>query len=204
MTTHPSAETNATIREWLKQVMALTGLKATPLAQKVGLAPSTLLRVLAEETASLERRSIDRIVNVLGVAPPAIYGATGATPVARQSPALAGFAEELHQAVEPPLGLSPTEAVWTIKGHGLNLAGLLPGDVITADSATAPADRDIVVVHLIDEHSGSSRAVLRIFEPPFVVTETTDASARRRPQLVDNRTVAIWGTMTKMRRNRSA
>src|SRR5687768_9031148 len=76
---HPPELTNEdesadAIRTWLREVIAQTGMKPTPLAKAVGLAPSTLLRALdPEHPGSLERRSIEKIVQKLNVGPPAFF-----------------------------------------------------------------------------------------------------------------------------------
>lgn len=189
------------IRNWLAEVCRRTGLKPTPLAKAAGLAPSTLLRALdPDNPGSLERRSIDKIVQKFGVEPPAMYGAP-AMPVARS-----GFAEPEMQRIDGALFPGPAESAtagtWTVQTRALELAGYLPGDQVTADSAITPRARDIVVAQIVDHQRGTAETVLRIYEPPYLLTETTDERARRKPLLVDNDTVAIWGVVTRMTRTR--
>lgn len=79
------------VREWLLEVMRRTQMKATPLAKKVGLAPSTLLRALDEDNPSaLERRSIKKIVDTFNVPAPqfadAQFGPLGAADLAGYLP----------------------------------------------------------------------------------------------------------------------
>lgn len=190
------------IRAWIMDVCRRTGLKPTPLAKAAGLAPSTLLRALdPDNPGSLERRSIDKIVQKFGVDPPAMYG----TPA--PAPARVGFGEPEMKRIGGPMPAdasqqSTTEGYWTIQTRALELAGYLPGDQVTADSSIVPRARDIVVAQIVDHQRGTAETVLRIYEPPYLLTETTDERARRKPLLVDNDTVAIWGVVTHMTRTR--
>lgn len=173
-------------------------MKPTPLAKAAGLAPSTLLRALdPDNPGSLERRSIDKIVQKFGVDPPAMYG----------QPTLAsrGFSEpEMQQisagsAAEP---LTPTQGIWRVQTRALDLAGYLPGDELTADSSIVPRARDVVVAQIVDHTRGTAETVLRVYEPPYLLTETTDERARQKPLLVDHDRVTIWGVVVKMVRVR--
>lgn len=200
--TQPFDHPDAAVRSWLLDVMRRTGLKPTPLAKAAGLAPSTLLRALDEANpATLERRTIDKIVASLGVPPPKLYGGGEASP--------AGFAEgELTQIPaggEGPAGpLGNTEGEWIIRTRALELAGYLPGDLVIADSAVPPRARDVVVAQEIDHLRGSAETRLRIYDPPYLVTETADPAAKRKPLLVDGDRVAIWGPVVRSLRLRAA
>lgn len=186
------------IRAWLVDVMRRTDMKPTPLAKAAGLAPSTLLRALdPDNPGSLERRSIDKIVQKFGVEPPAMYGQPSST--AR------GFAEpEMQRITGSPAeaDLSPTQGIWKVQTRALELAGYLPGDELTADSSVVPRARDVVVAQILDHARGTAETVLRVYEPPYLLTETTDERARQKPQLVDNDRVAIWGVVVRLVRVR--
>lgn len=190
----------AQIRLWLKGVMKKTGMKATPLAKKAGLAPSTLLRALDEENpTALERRSINKIVEVFGVAPP--FG-LGATPASYP----AGFAEdELVPPTDNPSAfegapLTPNQFVRTINTRALELAGCLPGDTALFDMSVTPREGDVVAANVYLQ--GSAETVLRLLEPPYVVTRTMDGEIGNKPRLVDNQHVKIMAVLVKLTRAR--
>ncbi len=200
----PAARADASdeaIRGWLHEVMRITGLKPTPLAKGAGLAPSTLLRALDPALGgSLERRSIDKIVHKYGVAPPALYADGAATRPA-------GLAEPELVRYETPgndhdLPLAATEGEWTIRTRALELVGYLPGDRVRADSAQQPRARDVVVAQVIDQMRGTAETVLRVYDPPYLMTETADPACRRKPLLVDGDSVAIWGVVMRSVRTR--
>jgi len=189
------------IRAWLQDVMRATGLKPTPLAKGAGLAPSTLLRALDPALgASLERRSIDKIVHKYGVAPPALYGEAGPGRPA-------GLAEPELERYEAPPGasdgpLKDTEGEWTIRNRALELVGYLPGDRVRADSAIKARPRDVVVAQILDQARGTAETVLRLYDPPYLVTETADPACKRKPLPVDDQSVAIWGVVVRSTRAR--
>lgn len=196
----------AIVRDWLAAVMRKTGMKPTPLAKAAGLAPSTILRALdAERPGALDLRSITKIVDKFGIAaPPALFGAP-----AQSRPA--GFAEPELVMIPADAGqtfageaLSPTQGVWSVHTRAIELAGYLPGDQVLADSAAPPRPRDVVVAQIVDHRSGTAETVLRVYDPPYLTTETADPAARQKPALVDNDRVAIWGPVVKSLRARDA
>lgn len=187
------------IRSWLDGVLRQTGLKPTPLAKRAGLSPSTLLRFLDGE-GSLDLSTIDKIVDTYGVPGPQLYGEGAAH----------AFAEPDLVVIEtdgPALWqvqLKPTQGVWQLKTRVLELAGFLPGDLLVFDSAVKPEARDIVVAQVLSGGSPpEAETVLRLYDPPYLLTETTDPAMKRKPLLVDNDRVGIWGVFVKMLRTRN-
>lgn len=65
----PEKTDSDVVRSWVRDVIARSGLKPTPLAKRAGLSPSTLVRALEGRT-ELERRSIAAIALATGIAPP--------------------------------------------------------------------------------------------------------------------------------------
>ena len=190
------------LRRWLHEVMATTGLKATPLAQKVGISPSTLTRALdPNEPGYLSSRTVEKIVQKLGVSPPG--GGDGRS-------RSGGFGEpelqKLDDAQMQFMALRPSnnQGVWEIKSRALELEGYIPGDIVLVDSTVAPAPGDVVCAQVYNFERGDADTVLRIFDAPYLVTATADREARQKPQLVDNERVVIWGTVVKSIRERRA
>ncbi len=199
---------SAIVRAWLQGVLAKTGLKATPLAKAAGLAPSTVLRALDPDTNStLDTRTIAKIVDKFGIAPPPLIlrGERAGT-----NQGLGFAAPELEALLAPDnfhfagKALTPTQGLWTVRTRAIELAGYVPGDDLLADSAVGPRARDAVVVQILDQRVGTAETVLRVYDPPYVITETADPTARAKPLLVDNDRVAIWGVVVAAMRKRAA
>jgi hypothetical protein len=188
------------LRAWLRRIITRSGLKPTPFAEACGLAPSTVIRALDENNPGhLSWRTIDRIVRRFGVSPP-----TAADPLAE---ATEGFAEDVAPfQTAPPPELRPTHAdqsVWTVRGRSLDLAGYVPGDLILLDRGVRPRPGDAVCAQVIDHMRGGAESVFRVWDPPYLITETGDSTARRKPLLVDDDRVAIVGTVVRALRLRA-
>lgn len=196
-------DANAIVYQWLVDAIARSGLKPTPFATKAGLSPSTILRNL-DGKGSLDRRSIDKIVSVFRIPGPSIYGEASATAPGFSEAELASYTSDVPTWWK--LELSPRQGLWAVHTRALELAGVLPGDVILVDSNVAPRQpqegeaRDIVVAQVLT--AGAAETVIRIYDPPYLLTETADPAARRKPLLVDNVRVSIWGVQVKLFRER--
>lgn len=190
------------IQAWLHGVLRSTGMKPTPLAKAAGLAPSTLLRALDPAAPGhLEIASIRKIVAKFGVPPPVLSG----------GPAVAsGFAEpELRELADAPtqfagLSLTPNQFVREINTRALDLAGYVPGDQILIDMSVLARADDVVIAQVYNFQNGGAETVIRLYDPPYLVTETTDLQARAKPLLVDDERVKIMGTVVCTLRQRSA
>lgn len=51
--------------------------------------------------------------------------------------------------------------------------------------------------------AAAAETALRIYDPPYLVTETSDPAARRKPELVDGDRVSIWGPVVRLLRIRA-
>jgi hypothetical protein len=188
-------------QSWLQDIMRKHGLKPTTLAKSVGLAPSTVLRALDPAGGSvLDTRSIAKIVDK--------FGGDGPRPQSRAAQPAGGFAEPDAEMLPLEAGatfagapLSPTQGVWQQGSRLLEAAGCLPGDELLADSAVAPRAGDLVVAQ---DLRGPDRAVtlVRLYDPPYLLTEPADRTQRQKPLLVDNVHVSIWGTVVAIVRRR--
>lgn len=179
------------IRHWLTDVMRRTGLKPTPLARRAGLAPSTLIRALDSDNPSLlERRSITKIVQTFGVPEPGRGTATGF------------FAEDLlpcdHIAPSEGSDLTANQYLRLVGTRVLDLAGYLPGDLLTLDMSARPIEGDAVDAQVYDRTGAET--LLRYYDPPYLVTRTTQDALAAKPMLVDGERVRIAAIVVKSQR----
>ena len=187
----------AIIRAWLESVIRLSGRKPTPFAKKCGIAPSTISRALdSENPTELDRTSITRIVSTFGVAGPQLWGLAG------------GFAEPELEAIrlDVPLfagdPLTENQYIKRVNSRALNLVGYMPGDELRLDMSVAPMPGDIVEAQIYDLARGTAHSALRQFDPPYLVTRTTDPQLMTRPEYVDGQRVKIMAVVTKALRGR--
>lgn len=86
-------------------------------------------------------------------------------------------------------------AMWRIQGRALDLAGYMPGDYAVVDlNFQRAAAGDIVVAQRYNWQAFTAKTIIRLYDPPYLVTASTDP-AFRRPDLVDNDRVAIKGVI---------
>jgi hypothetical protein len=143
---------------------------------------------LAERLAGIfERYGIDR-AEVL-----ALGGLAGGGPAALS---LADEAVPYDGALPQALPLTsrmPNADLWEIRGRALDLAGLLPGDVVAVDLGRSEFKTgDVVCAQIYDWQKGSATTVFRIYEPPYLVALSTDPQ-HRKPVLVDGEQVLLKG-----------
>lgn len=188
---------DAAIRNWLAEVMRQTGLKLTPLAKQAGLAPSTLSRAMDPASGiSLERRSIQKIIDTFGVTPPLLHAASTAAAPENDLRDLCPYSPASEAKVIDPT----TVARWQVRSRALELAGCLVGDILIADSAISARPRDIVIAQAIAP-TGDAETLARIYDPPYLLTATMDPSSREKPRLVDDTAVSIWGVVIRLERH---
>jgi hypothetical protein len=206
-------ESSASIRKWLLEVMAQTGLKATPLAKEAGLAPSTLLRALDKEhPGSLEYRSIEKIVQKFGVEPPHLFrpkqqsGLFMGLRVGEHATSTRGDPELQQMAIDavPELMRSEDQTLWKIRSNVVELFGYLSGDIVVLDGSVQPEPKDIIVARTTAHHERKFDLVIRFYDPPYLISGTFNAKAGRKPLLVDNEQVVIMGVVVKSLRFRRA
>jgi SOS-response transcriptional repressor LexA len=189
--TDTTKEANAA---WIKAVQEDTGLSIAALAKKAGIERSTLTRALSpSQKHTLSKRTIDKICEATGLPGP------GAAPSRT-----AGFREAELEPYDGPGengGASHNHYRFTVKTRALELSGILPGDVLTVDMNADPIEGDIVVAQVYDWQRGTAETVLRLHEPPFLITHTIE-TGRRKPQLVNGQDVAIKGVVIALERGR--
>lgn len=191
------------VRQWLSDLIKSQKVKPTPFANAAGVAPSTLFRTL-EGKGGLDPVTIDKIREHYKVPGPTVYGVAPTTAPGFFEAELASYTSDVPTWWK--LELTPRQGLWTVRTRGIELVGVLPDDVILVDSNVRPRIpregelRDIVVAQIIT--ADSAETVLRVYDHPYLVTETTDPAARRKPLAVDNERVSIWGVQIKLFRER--
>ena len=70
--------------------------------------------------------------------------------------------------------------LWEIKSRALDLAGWLPGDIAIVDLGRSDwRPGDVVCATLHDFHAGTSVTVFRIYDPPHLLSASTDPQFRK-------------------------
>jgi len=188
-----------TIQAWVQSILDQRQWTWNKLARVSDLAPNTVSRIFKEPHLETSLRTIQKIADATGTAPPVLETKTAPW---------TGFAEpEAKRLRGDPLpgGLkerTPNQSVWELTSRAIELTGYMPGDRVLVDMAARPRAGDIVCVQLYD-HAGSAKTVFRVFEPPYVTTRTSDPASHERPRIADDERLKIMGVVTKMLRQRA-
>jgi hypothetical protein len=195
-------ETSRLHREYVRRVVAHSGKPPTRIAMDLGIAPSTLTRLLnAPEgsTATLHALTLRKLQDYSGIPPP-----FGGDPSASQG--YRGFAEDavpfdakgadpaVSAALKALIGGRKAADPWTIRTRALERIGYLPGDIVIVDLGRRPEAGDAVCAQVYDWRRADAETVMRLYEPPYLVAASLDEGLRR-PLVVDNERVIIKGVV---------
>ncbi len=179
-------------RRFLTSVLDRERTSIPKLAKKAGVAASTLYRILDQDDPfTTSMRTIERIERATGHS---------------YAEAVTGFAEPEARFVseeDAPAELKPGtgEGVWRIGSRVAELAGFPPGDLILFEIGAEPAPGDLVVAN-VEDRTGGAETIIRVFDPPYLITRTYDAASAHKPVPVDGVSVRIMGRFKRMLRSR--
>ncbi|HML13623.1 MAG TPA: hypothetical protein VK456_09975 [Xanthobacteraceae bacterium] len=194
-------QTSQQHREYLRRVIEHVGKPATRIAKEIGVAASTLTRLLnapESSTATLHARTISKLQEYSGIP---LFGGEP-----RLLPGPRGLAEDavpfdakaadpaVSAAIKALIGTRQAANPWTIRTRALERIGFLPGDIVIVDLGRLPEAGDAVCAQVYDWGRSDAETVMRLYEPPFLVAASLDEQLRR-PLVVDNERVIIKGVL---------
>jgi lambda repressor-like predicted transcriptional regulator len=189
---------------WVRAILAYLGVSPTELARRAKLAPSTLHRPLNEPAypGVLSGRTLGAIAEVAGVRPleyPArMRGMAEPEALAYVEPSRLDPGDNVGRAVRELVAGRNGRDAWVAQNHALDLAGILPGDIVIVDLNLQPKARDIVCAQIYDWSGTRTETVFRVFDAPFLLTRSTRIDDK--PLTVDGTTVVIKGVVTAVLR----
>jgi transcriptional regulator with XRE-family HTH domain len=193
-------------RQWIRAVCQHMNMSPSQLATASGVAASTLTRYLNDPSGAtgVSQKTLDAIAVFSGVAPhhfPGKRGSAFAEPDAEPYEAGPGETDPAHQAVLAwTKGVNGRDA-WRMKGWGLDLSGVLPGDVLIIDQNRRAKAGDIVCAQIADWQTGKAETVLRLYEAPYIMTNSAKLGPSR-PMQVDDENISIRGVAVAVLRFR--
>ncbi len=197
-------------RAWLRAILEHTGLTAHSLALKAGLSHTTLRRPLNEPgwKLALSAKTIAAVADAVGLRPMQYPGRSQgfSAPEATRyvfDTAADAIGGNMDRAVRELTRGRNGRDPWEIKGYGLELAGILPDDIVIVDLNMQARAKDIVCVQLYQWAANRAETVFRLYDPPFIVTHSLRLP-NEKPQLVDNDSVVIKGVVDGLLRRRAA
>lgn len=195
--------------DWVNFILSHRRWSARRLAVEAEIDPSTISRFLNDPTQSrmLNSYSIEKIEKASGVPafetsadtlPRAAVGYADGDGKPYELGADAGLKEAISALKHGRNGVDP----WVLQSRCLETAGYIPGDVLIVDLNAVPQNGDIVCAEIFDRN-GQPETVFRIFEHPFLITATMDAS-RLTPTLIDKSVVVRGVVVSSLRERRAA
>ena len=186
-------------REFVRNVVEKTKTPPTRIATDLGIAPSTLTRLLNDADdgkATLRATTIAKLERYSGLAAPTLELADGGKIAVFREDAIpfepAGADAAVTAAIRAIVGTRKNIDAWTIRSRALECAGYMPGDTVLVDLSATPRAGEPACAQVYDWRGGSAETVMRIYEPPYLVAATFD-QALRKPLLVDDERVIIKG-----------
>lgn len=179
-------------RRFLATILEHGNMSKPELAARAGMSPSTLYRIEDDDDPyQTSMTTIRKLEAASGIPFTVAFG---------------GMAEPEARFIDigMPDTLKPgkNEGVWRLGTRVAELAGFMPGDIILFDLSATPGRGDLVVAQ-VEDRTGGAETVIRVYDPPFLVTRTTDPTCMLKPLTVDGEAVRIAGVFKRMVRERT-
>jgi transcriptional regulator with XRE-family HTH domain len=187
--------------DWVHSILATKKWTQHRLAKEAGLSPSALNKFMKDptNTRTLGSYSIEKLELASGMPLPVSRQGQGAIETAARGDE-AELLPDDHQALPEFMRGTGTMGVWLVKSRALELAGFLPGDLLLTDKSQPM--RGQTVVAEVPGRDGGREIVIRRYEPPILVSATTDPALLS--AILLNQDVVILGVMAHSVRNRQA
>ena len=186
-------------RSWIKAIRDEHNITYGALADKAGIARSTLSRYNSDNAPGLpDTTTISKIKAVFRTPMPEALN--------QVTPSLLGFVE----AEITPLAATgeterddPDRQEWLVGTNDMAVYGIIPGDIVIARSDVIAVDGDIVIAQVSSADRNDKTTVIRKFHQDMGLA-TIIAGPGVAPRLVDNNSVIITAVLTELRRSREA
>lgn len=182
-------------RLWLRRVVSSHG-GATAVARLAEVPKQSLDNLLFARTKKPNFALLQRVANACGEEMDWLQASAA-------SGSKSGPADEPEAELVPfkhALPLRDAPQFWRVTTEALILEQIIPGDLI--EFAEYKPRRGDIVMAEIDDGAGNSRKVIRLYEPPFLLTRSSDRAFERTPVEVDGKSVRIRGVLQQLCRFR--
>lgn len=166
----------------LSELLARHQIKATTLAKRAGVSPSTVTRKMGNDDVSVfDAPTWAKLFRAVGEDPPN---------VSRSVPAIARPLDDRRDVIPMPLDNTGTEteiavnafvagrphlSAWILNTRALDALGYFPGDILVLDAAREPRNGEMVVANLMDwQRANGARSVFRLFHSTHLLSASSD------------------------------
>ena len=196
--------------DWFKEVHRNSGITQAEAAAVLGRSPTFLTRIYAgdQELKIGDARKLSNLFQVplsqvlvkagLGVEAAddtQISSATGLSEPAQTY--------EVRQINSPGPDVDNFDGAqtWRVGTVALTGFGIMPGDNLKVDPNVRPHTGDVVIAQIYDWRSGTAETVVRGYNHPYLV-KNTSSIAQMKPETVDIERSVIKGVVTMLWRDR--
>lgn len=193
---------------WVKAVLAHTGLNPHQLASKAGITSSTLHRFLSspDYDGMLSGRTLAALATAAGLQPMEFPGRGRGMNEGEAEPfqyaTRPDAIDNFNRAVRELCGGCNGRDPWVMRSYALELAGIIPGDVMIVDLNRMAKPLDVVCAQVYDWSGSRTETVFRVFDPPFLLPRSL-RQANEKPIMVDGANVVIKGVVENVLRARN-
>lgn len=193
---------------WFKQQQKITGVTSEALGEALGRDRTIVSRIYhgrqklsfdqAKVFADLLKQPLAEVIARGGLTDPAT--AQSLHPGFSEgdaAPWVPGPTEKSVASNKIAEALKTTEAgrdIWRVKSRSMALAGYLEGDYFIVDANLSPRSGDVVVAQAYDWQAGAATTLLRRYDPPALVSASSDP-ADWKTYVVDDNNVVIKGVV---------
>lgn len=196
--TQQLSEDRLRVRSWIEQIEDRFRVSKQQIAERAGFHHATIYRWFNNARSDTpSAANLRKIANAFDVPLPADNQALHT--VADRSDAV-----RVEENARLSTDTTNDQDKWRVNTRALELAGYLPGDVVTIDRHEKPRTGDVVLAQVYNLETAEDEIRLRVFEAPYLTTRTMDQQAIERPLYVDGERVMILGIVVRVVRIRAS
>jgi hypothetical protein len=186
-------------REWLVELSRWVDLDPTLVAERAGLAGTTLTRLAHDKgyRGVLRATTIKRLTEFYGVPSPEEFARGVQFPGAEAELVDLKASPELLRISHVLAGESHGLELWRLRTDMLAAAGYLAGDILFVDPKGTPEPHDVVSARVYDAARRLSVTVWRVYDTPYLIGAGLDRIGWK-PMAVDGERVRITGVVKYM------
>jgi hypothetical protein len=191
-------------REWILELSRWLKLDPTLVAERAGLAGTTLTRLVNNSgyRGTLRSTTIRRLTEAYGVPSPEEFARGAKFPGAEAEPVDLKASPELTPVLHALAGENHNLELWRLRTDMLAAAGYLAGDILLVDPHGTPKPHDVVSAQIFEIARTTSVTIWRVYDPPYLVSAGLDRIGWK-PMAVDGERVRLTGVVKYMIRPHS-
>lgn len=206
----PRSEVKERIRArqafWLAEVLRITRIKASPLAEASGVSNNLLTRFQNSEDSLLDTLTVELVKDYTGLPGPddedgQTVGLGREEGMLLEAQDMERVTDDIRGALQQLMSGHGSARAWMLQSRSIESAGWLKGDIVVVDPEIKPWAGDAVVAVYDDRRWPRPSILFRIYQPPYLMALSQDGRVRK-PIMMENDQVRVEGTVIGAFRSR--